>query len=285
MTGTEPSRIRPGLCFIPLCGHKKHRNALLRAANTPKPHSKGLQKDSILWGACGWALWPETTAPRAPSWQVAGCVWPRRTEFPSLFGQEVAQGCSRLSCWLRQCPTALPWLRAGLQAWRKPRQRLDAELPSDGEHVAPLVSRPAGWNSSAAPKPRPAPRCPLLHACPGTVLAPHVPVSHLLSPAGPGPQDSSPRVTRGSRGPSSRPPCISTQGEEIWLYFHSQGARSLAAGPSAAPAQPCAPVLPLQKHADNNQKEAERERKSETTALPPCSCTEQSPNEKNMAAS
>lgn len=126
---------------------------------------------------------------------------------------------------------------------------------------------------------------PLAPCLPGTVLAPHVPVSHLLSPAGPGPQDSSPRVTRGSRGPSSRPPCISTQGEEIWLYFHSQGARSLAAGPSAAPAQPCAPVLPLQKHADNNQKEAERERKSETTALPPCSCTEQSPNEKNMAAS
>lgn len=195
-TGTDPPRIRPGLCFIPPCGHKKCRNALLRAANTPKPHSKGLQKDSILSGLCGRALWPETTASRAPSWQVAGCV---------------------TRDWMQSSP-------AMESTWQ------------------PLVSLPAGWEQLCSTQTPPGSALPL------APCLPHTSPSATSCPQ----QEQDPRTPlqeppEVSRGPSSRPLCVSTQGEEIWLYFHSQGTRSLAAGAIAGTrTAPCSRSSPAE---------------------------------------
>lgn len=104
-------------------------------------------------------------------------------------------------------------------------QRLDAELLAMESTWQPLVSLPAGWEQLCSTQ------TPSGSALPLAPCLPHTSPSASSCPQ----QDQDPRTPlqeppEVSRGPSSCPLCVSTQGEEIWLYFHSQGTRSLAAG-------------------------------------------------------
>lgn len=58
------------------------------------------------------------------------------------------------------------------------------------------LGEPSCWMGAALQHPNPV----WLRVAPSSMPAPHVPISLLLSPAGPGPQDSSPRATRGFTG-------------------------------------------------------------------------------------
>lgn len=109
-------------------------------------------------------------------------------------------------------------------------------------------------------------------------------------------ENPTPAISRSSPGPATRSqgyqgwvpspvPCVSNEEPAIWLYLHAQGIQSLAAGPSPAPTKPSAHALPLQKYIYNSRerqrgKEKERQRLCLHAPHP-----EQSPNEKNMAAS
>lgn len=159
-------------------------------------------------------------------------------------------------------------------------QRLDAELPAMESTWQPLVSLPAGWEQLCSTQTPPGSALPL------APCLPHTSPSASSCPQ----QDQDPRTPlqeppEGHGGPPLARCAFPPKKKRSGFIFTARGLGVWPLGPSPAPAQPRAPVLPLQKHADNNRKEAERERKSETTDLPPCSCTEQSPNEKNMAAS